>query len=95
MAACGSRGRTPGLLGCAPPEEVLNRLRVGRRLRPVLCFLAAVDRFGVETELSLVRFDVTEWVPSALGAGLVDLRLPPLYNPPSPAGRAVWDRWAR
>jgi hypothetical protein len=27
---------------------------------------------------------VTEWVPAALGAGLVDLRLPPLH-----------DRWAR
>lgn len=90
----GPAGEPLRLLGCAPPEDVLSRLRAGRRLRPVLCSLAVVDCFGLETALSLVSFDVTEWVPSALGAGLVDLRLPPLHDPPGPAGRTVWDLWS-
>ncbi|WP_370971253.1 barstar family protein [Amycolatopsis sp. cg9] len=89
----GPGGEPLRLRGCALPAELLDRLRAGRKVRPSLFSLAAVDRFGLETDLSLVSLDVAEWFPR--DDGLVDLLLrEPLHDPPGPAARAIWDLWS-
>ncbi|MBE1498057.1 RNAse (barnase) inhibitor barstar [Amycolatopsis lexingtonensis] len=65
----------------------------GREIRPALYALAAVDRFGIEAEVSLVRLDIAEWFPR--GGHLADLVLrEPLHDPPAPAARPIWELWS-
>ncbi|MCR6490585.1 barstar family protein [Amycolatopsis sp. OK19-0408] len=88
----GRPGDPVWLLGCDLPDDLLDRLNAGRRVPPFVCSFEVIDRFGLETCLGLVTFDVAEWSPS--GGGHVDLALrSSLHDPPRPAGQAVWDQW--
>ncbi|WP_086844349.1 barstar family protein [Amycolatopsis kentuckyensis] len=89
----GPAGEPLRLWDCTLPDDLGERLRTGRKIPPALFVFAAVDRFGIETELSLVRFDLAEW--SLRGAHHADLVLrEPLHDPPSPAAEPIWQLWS-
>ncbi|MFJ6571522.1 barstar family protein [Streptomyces sp. NPDC091292] len=79
------------LTGCSPRgalREALDRgeedLGHARLLR--------LDAFGW-TLTSAVEGEITAWIPSARGRGLVDLTLEPWSDQPPFAARDVWDHW--
>ena len=89
----GPGGEPLRLRGCTLPAELRERLRAGRKIRPGLFFFVAIDRFGIETELSQVQLDIAGWSPH--GDHQTDLVLrEPLHDPPSPAARPIWQLWS-
>lgn len=89
----GPDGEPLRLRRCTLPAELYERLRAGRKIRPALFSFETVDRFGIETALSLVQLDVADW--SLHGGNQADLVLrEPLHDPPSPAARPIWQLWS-
>ncbi|OAH11557.1 barstar family protein [Streptomyces jeddahensis] len=79
------------LLGCAPRGALRAALDAGDEEFGHAQVLR-LDAFGRTLQYA-VEGELTAWIPSAHGRGLVDLTLEPWSQRPPRAARAVWDLW--
>jgi hypothetical protein len=79
------------LIGCAPSGLLRTALAVGDEELGHAKILR-LDEDGRVLQYA-VEGEVTAWIPSSLGRGLVDLTLEPWSQRPPSAARDVWARW--
>ncbi|MGW1026586.1 barstar family protein [Streptomyces sp. NPDC002577] len=79
------------LLGCAPRGVLRAALDAGDEELGHAKVLR-LDAFGRTLQYA-VEGELTAWIPSAHGRGLIDLTLEPWSERPPHAARTVWDLW--
>ncbi|MBA4866440.1 barstar family protein [Streptomyces sp. PSKA54] len=79
------------LLGCSPRGALRTALDAGDEELGHAQILR-LDALGRALQYA-VEGEITAWIPSAHGRGLVDLTLEPWSQRPPYAARAVWDLW--
>ncbi|GGN83964.1 hypothetical protein GCM10011579_073250 [Streptomyces albiflavescens] len=79
------------LLGCLPRGALRTALNVGEEDLGHAKVLR-LDTHG-RTVQAAVEGEITAWIPSARGPGLIDLTLEPWSERPPTAASEVWDLW--
>jgi hypothetical protein len=79
------------LLGCSPRGALRDALEAGEE-ELGHARVSRLDRMGW-TIATVLEAEITAWIPSAHGRGLVDLTLDPWSQRLPRAAREVWDLW--